>query len=86
MNHLPARIATCTEPRQRRDVASSPSNLAVGDVLVRRDEPGYGIFNYRGESVLELPVPTSAEAARLAAEIVSPWGGRVRIDDSLLAD
>jgi hypothetical protein len=50
-------------------------------VLIRRDEAGYGIFNYRGERVLELPVRTSAEAERLAAEIVSPWRGHVCVDD-----
>ena len=60
------------------------SSLPVGDVLVRRDAAGYGIFNYRGEPVLEAPVKSPAEAARLAAEIVSPWHGRVRIDEPLL--
>ena len=53
----------------------------MGDVYVRRDDPGFGIFNYRGEPVLESPVDTSAEAARLAREIVSPWQGHVVVDD-----
>lgn len=56
--------------------------LPVGDVIVRPDATGYGIFNYRGEPVLDAPVRTSGEAARLAAEIVSPWHGRVRIADA----
>ena len=56
------------------------TTLAVGDVLIRRDDTGYGIFNYRGEPVLELPVRTADEAARLAAEIVAPWHGGVRVD------
>ena len=41
---------------------------------------GYGIFNYRGERVLDLPMRTANEAERLAAEIVSPWKGRVRVE------
>lgn len=56
-------------------------SLPVGDVLVRQDASGYGIFNYRGEPVLEAPLRTAGEAARLAAEIVAPWHGRVRLAD-----
>ena len=58
--------------------------LPVGDVLVRQDAAGYGIFNYRGEPVIEAPLRTPGEAARLAAEIVAPWHGRVRIADPIL--
>jgi hypothetical protein len=54
--------------------------VLVGDVVVRRDEAGFGIYNYRGERVLELPMRTASEAERLATEIVSPWHGRVRVD------
>jgi hypothetical protein len=55
--------------------------LRAGDVCVRRDATGFGIFNYRGERVLEHPVQSCAEAARLAREIVTPWHGRVLVDD-----
>ncbi len=61
--------------------ASSPA-VAVGDVVVRRHESGYGLFNYRGEQIIDATMRTSVEAERLAAEIVSPWQGRVRIDSS----
>ncbi|BCS32434.1 hypothetical protein TBR22_A16480 [Luteitalea sp. TBR-22] len=54
----------------------------MGDVLVRRDDGGYGIFNYRGERVMDALLGSPAEAAQLAADIVSPWRGRVQIDDS----
>lgn len=54
--------------------------VLVGDVVVRRDESGFGIYNYRGERVLDLPMRTASEAERLAAEIVSPWHGRVSVD------
>ena len=56
------------------------AEVPVGDVVVRKDATGYGIFNYRGERVLDAPMRTSSEAERLAAEIVSPWQGRVRFD------
>ena len=55
--------------------------VAVGDVLVRRDDGGYGIFNYRGERVFDVLLASAAEAARLAADIVSPWRGRVQVED-----
>lgn len=42
---------------------------------------GFGIFNYRGERVLEDPLDSCDEAARLAREIVTPWQGRVLVDD-----
>lgn len=54
--------------------------VLVGDVVVKRDESGFGIYNYRGERVLDLPMRTASEAERLAAEIVAPWHGRVRMD------
>ena len=54
--------------------------MPVGDVVIRKDDSGYGIFNYRGDRVLEAPMRTSSEAERLAAEIVKPWQGRVRFD------
>lgn len=60
---------------------SLPRSLPVGDVVIRPDQAGFGIFNYRGEPVLEAPVGTSDEAARLAEEIVSPWQGNVVVDD-----
>lgn len=63
---------------------AAAAGLPVGDVLVRPEATGYGIFNYRGEPVLEAPVRTSTEAARLAAEIVAPWHGRVRVVDPIL--
>lgn len=62
------------------DSLESFPDVAVGDVVIRRLESGYGIFNYRGEQVLEMAIATSREAERLAAEIVSPWQGRVRVD------
>ena len=62
------------------DSVESLPDVPVGDVVVRRDDAGYGIFNYRGERVLDLPMRTAHEAERLAAEIVSPWKGRVRVD------
>ena len=43
-------------------------DVPVGDVVIRRDEAGYGIFNYRGERVLDFPMRTAGEAERLAAE------------------
>ena len=55
-------------------------DVQVGDVVIRRDESGYAIFNYRGERILERPIRTANEAERLAAEIVAPWQGRVRFD------
>lgn len=61
--------------------APEASSLPVGDVLIRQEATGYGIFNYRGEPVLEMPLSTPGEAARLAAEIVAPWHGRVRVAD-----
>ena len=64
--------------------APEGASLPVGDVLVRQEASGYGIFNYRGEPVLEAPLRTSSEATRLAAEIVAPWHGRVRIADPIL--
>lgn len=60
------------------------ATLPVGDVLVRQEAAGYGIFNYRGEPVIEAPLRTPGEAARLAAEIVAPWHGRVRMADPLI--
>lgn len=80
-SHLPPRVDAQAQPDP--DTSPPSSVLPVGDVVIRRDDTGYGIFNYRGERVLELPVRTSAEAARLAADIVSPWHGCVRIDPSL---
>ena len=65
------------------DPPTAAAGIPVGDVVVRRDAAGYGIFNYRGEPVLELPVDSPDEATRLAAEIVAPWHGRVRIDPSV---
>lgn len=56
-------------------------DIPVGDVVIRRDESGYGIFNYRGERILERPIRTASEAERLAAQIVAPWQGRVRFDE-----
>lgn len=55
-------------------------DLPVGDVLVRREESGYAIFNYRGDRIFDRPIRTASEAARLAAEIVAPWQGRVRFE------
>lgn len=69
------------EPEVPAPASGGAGSLPVGDVLVRRDDTGYRIFNYRGEPVLEAPVRTSAEATRLAEEIVSPWHGRVRTDE-----
>lgn len=63
----------------RREDGPPVEALPVGDVLVRQDDAGYGIFNYRGEPVLDAPLHTMAEATRLATEIVSPWRGRVRL-------
>jgi hypothetical protein len=69
------------DPREPGCAASPAPTLLVGDVCVRRDDTGFGIFNYRGERVLEEPVDSCAEAARLAREIVMPWQGRVLVDD-----
>lgn len=55
-------------------------NVAVGDVVIRRHDSGFAIFNYRGERVLDVTFRTTHEAERLAAEIVSPWQGSVRVD------
>jgi len=62
------------------DSLESAPVVQVGDVVIRRHESGYGIFNYRGEQIIEATMRTSVEAERLAAEIVSPWQGRVRLD------
>ncbi len=74
------------DPAPRTDAVPSVSapqlasfTVPVGDVLIRRDEMAYGIFNYRGERVLERSVGTPAEAERIAAEIVAPWHGGVRV-------
>ena len=56
------------------------TDVPVGDVVVRPGDGGYGIFNYRGERILEQSFRTLTEAERLAAEIVAPWEGRVRVD------
>lgn len=74
------------DPAQAGSLSPAPadSSLPVGDVLVRQDAAGYGIFNYRGEPVIEAPLRTLGEAARLAAEIVAPWHGRVRMAAPLL--
>ena len=55
-------------------------DVPVGDVVIRQEESGYAIFNYRGDRVLDRPIRTASEAQRLAAEIVSPWQGRVHFD------
>ena len=55
-------------------------DVPVGDVVIRKDESGYGIFNYRGERVLDRAIGSVTDAQRLAAEIVSPWQGRVHVD------
>ena len=54
-------------------------DVPVGDVVIRKEETGYGIYNYRGERVLERAIGTATEAQRLADDIVSPWQGRVHI-------
>jgi len=64
----------------RDTVQEWSADVAVGDVVIRRDESGYGIFNYRGERVLDQPMLTAGEAERLAEVIVAPWQGRVRFD------
>jgi hypothetical protein len=69
-----------SSPRSREGIVESWPSVPVGDVVIRRDEAGYGIFNYRGERVLDFPMRTAGEAERLAAEIVAPWQGRVRVD------
>jgi len=74
---FPAPAGSVTSPREE-------PTLPVGDVLVRPDATGYSIFNYRGEPVIDVPLRTSGEAVRLAAEIVAPWHGRVRILDAAL--
>ena len=56
------------------------TDVPVGDVVIRMEDSGFGIFNYRGERVLDQPIRTAGEAERLAAEIVAPWQGRVRLD------
>lgn len=87
MNELPTHPdhrRTRIEPDAVTPVPRTAHTLPVGDVVIRPDASGYGIFNYRGEPVLEAPVSSPSEAARLAAEIVSPWHGRVRMDDALL--
>jgi hypothetical protein len=68
-------------PREPEGPGRPDVPLVAGDVCVRRDGAGFGIFNYRGERVLEGPVDSCAEAARLAREIVTPWQGRVLVDD-----
>jgi hypothetical protein len=65
------------------DASLHSTSVPVGDVLISRDDLGYGIFNYRGERVLDLPLRSSAEAARLAEEIVAPWHGHVCMDPGL---
>ena len=69
-----------SSPASREETVESLTDVPVGDVVIRRDEAGYGIFNYRGERVLDMPMRTPGEAERLAAEIVAPWQGRVRFD------
>lgn len=84
MNKIPTPSHHTPQPLDPQVSVPAPpgtGNLPVGDVIVRRADSGYGIFNYRGEPVLEAPLRTSAEAARLAEEIVSPWHGRVRLDE-----
>ena len=82
----PIALAFLSEPGgssadSRDNVLDSMTDVAVGDVTIRREESGYGIFNYRGERVLEQPLRTASDAERLAAEIVSPWQGRVRFEN-----
>jgi hypothetical protein len=81
-------LSPAPTPRLHADARREPESagsieipLLAGDVCVRRDDTGFGIFNYRGERVLEGPVESCAEAARLAREIVTPWQGRVLVDD-----
>ena len=64
----------------RDTVLESSADVSVGDVVIRREESGYGIFNYRGERVLDQPMLTAGDAERLATQIVAPWHGRVRFD------
>lgn len=82
-SHIPHQTP---DPADAGSPTPSPedASLPVGDVLVRQDAAGFGIFNYRGEPVIEAPLRTAGEAARLAAEIVAPWHGRVRMADPLL--
>lgn len=85
-----------TAPARQSDLDAPPdtqhpqANLGeavlVGDVVVRRDGSGFGIYNYRGERVLDLPMRTVAEAERLAAEIVSPWHGRIHVNTDTQGD
>lgn len=85
VNHHPsAHVRPSEQDATSSDTEDShseiPQVVLVGDVVVRRDESGFGIYNYRGERVLDLPMRTVSEAERLAAEIVSPWHGHVRVD------
>jgi hypothetical protein len=68
-----------TSPDSGDDLLES-ADVPVGDVVIRKDDAGYGIFNYRGERILDAPMRTSIEAERLAEEIVAPWKGRVRFE------
>lgn len=74
LSHLDPASPDCDEGFEPCD------DIPVGDVLIRRDESGYTIVNYRRERIYDRPLRTASEAERLAAEIVAPWQGRVRFD------
>jgi hypothetical protein len=78
--HAVQAAPAASRQESKGDSVESLPDVPVGDVVVRRDDGGYGIFNYRGERVLDSPLRTAHDAERLAAEIVSPWKGRVRVD------
>ena len=59
------KIAACYENRQLTIVGVLTGSVVLMADLIR---------------VLDLPMRTANEAERRAAEIVSPWKGRVRVD------
>ena len=83
MNDLSAHRTSQPDGRDSPQESRENPGIALhaGDVCVKRGDDGFGIFNYRGERVIDKPVPTCAEAVRLAREIVTPWNGRVVVDD-----
>ena len=68
-------------PSEDADKSPEPiADVQVGDVVIRPDDAGYGIFNYRGDRILDRSFSTATEAERVATDIVAPWEGRVRLD------
>ena len=54
----------------------------INDVLVRHEDGRWWIDNGFGVNVLKRYLDSRLDAVRLARTLVSPWGGRVLVEDA----